>query len=146
MLIADGEVDEHGKAVDQRHYTAIKSLSRLLRSSNGEHKCKQHFCRNCLQGSPLKSAEINISNIVKITVRMEMPKEGSLVKLHNGQYQFKVPFTMYADFEAILEPIQATNLNLERSYTKVINQHIPSSVCGRASSLIGKLKIHCHSI
>ena len=26
-----------------RHYTVIKSLSRLLRSSNTKHKCKQHF-------------------------------------------------------------------------------------------------------
>ena len=32
------------------HYTAIKSLSRLLKSSNTKHKCKQHFCMNCLQG------------------------------------------------------------------------------------------------
>ena len=30
------------------HYTAIKSLSRLLRSSNTKHKCKQYFCTNCL--------------------------------------------------------------------------------------------------
>ena len=32
------------------HYTAIKSLSRLLSSSNSKHKRKQHFCTNCLQG------------------------------------------------------------------------------------------------
>ena len=32
------------------HYTAIKSLSRLLKSSSTKHKCKQHFCTNCLQG------------------------------------------------------------------------------------------------
>ena len=32
------------------HYTAIKSLSRLLKSSNTKHKCKQHFCMNCLRG------------------------------------------------------------------------------------------------
>ena len=32
------------------HYTAIKSLSRSLKSSNTKHKCKQHFCMNCLQG------------------------------------------------------------------------------------------------
>ena len=30
------------------HYTAIKSLSRLLKSSNTKHKCKQHFCMNFL--------------------------------------------------------------------------------------------------
>ena len=32
------------------HYTVIKSLSRLLKSSDTNHKCKQHFCMNCLQG------------------------------------------------------------------------------------------------
>ena len=32
------------------HYTVIKSLSRLLKSSNTKHNCKQHFCMNCLQG------------------------------------------------------------------------------------------------
>ena len=33
-----------------RHYTAIKSLSRLLSCENSNTKCKQHFCMNCLQG------------------------------------------------------------------------------------------------
>ena len=32
------------------HYTAIKSLSRLLFSKNSNTKHKQHFCMNCLQG------------------------------------------------------------------------------------------------
>ena len=32
------------------HYTAIKSLSRLFKSSNTKDKCKQQFCMNCLQG------------------------------------------------------------------------------------------------
>ena len=36
-----------------RHYTAIKSLSRLLSSKNSNTKCKQHFCMNCLQGQEL---------------------------------------------------------------------------------------------
>ena len=30
------------------HYTAIKSLSRLLSSKNSNTKRKQHFCTNCL--------------------------------------------------------------------------------------------------
>ena len=63
------------------------------------------------------------------TVRIEMPKEGSLVKFQDGQNQFKFPFIMYADFESILEPIEATNPNPESSYTKVINQQIPIGFC-----------------
>ena len=31
------------------HYTAIKSLSRLLSGKNSDTKHKQHFCTNCLQ-------------------------------------------------------------------------------------------------
>ena len=38
------------------HYTAIKSLSRLLKSSNTKHKCKQHFCMTCLQGFTQESS------------------------------------------------------------------------------------------
>ena len=38
------------------HYTTIKSLSRLLKSSNTKHKCKQHFCMNCLQGFKQESS------------------------------------------------------------------------------------------
>ena len=38
------------------HYTVIKSLSRLLRSSNTKHKCKQYFCTNCLQGFSLEAS------------------------------------------------------------------------------------------
>ena len=39
------------------HYTAIKSLSRLLKSSNTKHECKQHFCMNCLQGFTQESSK-----------------------------------------------------------------------------------------
>ena len=88
-----------------------------------KHKRKQHFCLNCLQGF---SSEISRDKHFeyckdKETVRIEMRKEGSLVKFHDGQYQFKVSFIMYADFEAILEPIEATNPNPESSCTKIIN-------------------------
>ena len=41
LLITDGK---------RRHYTVIKSLSRLLGSRSTRHKCKQYFCLNCLQG------------------------------------------------------------------------------------------------
>ena len=56
LLITDGE---------KRHYTAIKSLTRLLASSNSKHKRKQHFCLNCLQGFSVEKAEISIMNTAK---------------------------------------------------------------------------------
>ena len=106
---------------DRQHYTAIKSLSRLLASRNPRHKCKQHFCMNCLQ-----VLHLNTYCIDNEMVRVEMPKLGSFIEFYDGQNQFKVPFMMYADFEAILAPIQSLSPDPSEPYTKEVNQHIPS--------------------
>ena len=69
-----------------------------------------------------------------------MPKEGSFVKSHDGQYQFKILFGMYTDFEAILEPIEGSTPNPEMPYTEGINKHIPSGVCVNSKFTYGKVK------
>ena len=86
------------------HYTAIKSLSRLLKSSNTKHKCKQHFCMNCLQGFMQESSrdQHQVYCEDNESVRVEMPKQGSTVEFKDGQNQFKVPFIMYADLNRSL--------------------------------------------
>ena len=57
------------------HYTAIKSLSRLLKSSNTKHKCKQHFCMNCFQGftQELSRDQNQVYCEDNESVRVEMP-------------------------------------------------------------------------
>ena len=122
LLIDDGE---------KRHYTAIKSFTRPLASNNSKHKHKQHFCLNCLQGFSLEESRDKHFEYCKNNeaVRIEMPEEGSFVEFHDGQNQFKVPFTMYANFEAIFKPMKESNFNPEESYSKEINQHIPSGFC-----------------
>ena len=94
-----------------RHYTAIKSLSRLLSSKNSNTKCKQHFCMNCLQGFMQESSrdQHQVYCEDNESVRVEMPKQGSTVEFKDGQNQFRVPFIMYADFESILEPMTLWN-------------------------------------
>ena len=125
-----------------RHYTAIKSLSRLLRSNNTKHKCKQHFCMNCLQGFMLESSrdEHQVYCENNETVRVEMPRKGSTVEFYDGQNQFKVPFMMYADFEAILEPVQGPSPDPINSYTKEVNRHIPSGWCVYSKLAYGEVK------
>ena len=55
-----------------------------------------------------------------------MPEKGSFIKFHDGQNQFKVPFIMNGDFEAILKPTEENvKFDPEKSYTKEINQHTP---------------------
>ena len=119
MLIDNGE---------KRHYTVIKSLTRLLANSNSKHGHKQHFCLNCLQGFSLEESRDKHYEYCKDNeaVRIEMPKEGSFIEFHDGQNQFKVPFIMYADFEFILKPTEKSNFKPYKPYTKKINQHILS--------------------
>ena len=96
------------------HYTAIKSLSRLLSSKNSNTKHEQHFCMNCLQGFMQESSRDHHQVYCEDneSVRVEMPKQGSTVEFKDGQNQFKVPFIMYADFEWRARGHLATPLSL----------------------------------
>ena len=104
------------------HYTAIKSLSRLLKSSNTKHKCKQHFCMNCLQGFMQESSRDQHQVYCKDNeaVRVEMLKQGSTVEFKDGQNQCRVPFMTYADFESILEPMDPVE-SPSQPYTNEVN-------------------------
>ena len=74
------------------------------------------------------------------TVRVEMPSKGSTMEFYDGQNQFKVPFIMYADFEAILDPIQGPSQDPEESYTEKVNQHIPSGYCIYSKFMYGNVQ------
>ena len=114
------------------HYTVIKSLSRLLESSNTKHKCKWHFCMNCLQGFTQESSrdQHQVYCEDNESVRVEMPKQGSTVEFKDGQNQFRVPSIMCTDFESILEPMSPVELgSLNQPYTNEVNRHTPSGWC-----------------
>ena len=117
-----------------RHYTAIKSLSRLLSSKNSDTKRKQHFCMNCLQGfmQELSRDQHQVYCEDSESVRVEMPKQGSTIEFKDGQNQLRVPFIMYTDFESILEPmdpVEPGSPNPSQPYTNEVNQHTPSGWC-----------------
>ena len=62
-------------------------------------------------------------------VRIEMLNKKLVIKYSAGQYQFKVPFMMYADFESILKPIQGASNNPNASSTREVSVHEPSGWC-----------------
>ena len=97
-------IDQEGK----RHYVVIKNLSRLLSSSNGEHQDQPHFCLNCLQGFHIKESRNKHFKycVDHKAVRISTPQENSFVRFHSGQYQFKVPFVVCTDYEAILQGLE----------------------------------------
>ena len=93
---------------EKRHYTAIKNISRLLLKLNGKTQHVYHYCMNCLNSFRTSSARNKhygyCSSNGHVKVKMSSEKKNWL-KFHNGQYQFKVTFMLYADFESILKPV-----------------------------------------
>ena len=116
---------------NQKHYVVIKSLSRLLRSSNTKKEKAQYFCINCMQGfnEARSRDEHYVYRRWNEAVRIEMPNKKPIVRYSDGQYQFKVPFMMYADFESILEPIQGASNHPNVSSNREVNVHTPSGWC-----------------
>ena len=121
---------------------AIKSLSRLLSKQNGKHKERQYFCMNCLQGFKEEKSRNERIGYCKDneSVRIEMPHKRPIVEYSDGQFQFKVPFTMYADFESILKLIQGLENNPRISATRGVNVHTPSGWCARSEFAYGEVK------
>ena len=144
LMIVDGE---------NRHYTAIKNLSRLLSSSNCKtYKGAYHYCVNCLNGFSTESARDKHYAYCSSNgeVRVKMPsEEDKWLKFHDGQCQFKVPFMLYADFESILKPTderykdKMNQLKNERkgkaSYTEKLNTHVPSGWCVHSKFAYGEV-------
>ena len=116
---------------NKKHYIAIKSLSRLLSSQNSKNKGSQYFCTNCLHGFPSEKTRDDHYTYCnsKDAVRVEMPTKNPIVKYVDVQYQFKVPFTIYADFEFILECLDGATNNPNVSSTRCVNVHKPSGWC-----------------
>ena len=111
-----------------KHYVAIKSLSRLLSKQNSKHKDAQYFRMNCLQGFMEECSRDEHVRCCRNNeaVQIEMPTRKPFVKYSNSQYQFKVPFVMYADFVSILEPIEGPGNDPRSSSTRGINVHTSS--------------------
>ena len=127
---------------NRKHYVGIKSLSRLLSSQNTKHKEKQYFCMNCLQGFSEEHSRDEHIGYCKDNelVRIEMPHKRPIVEYSDGQFQFKVPFIMYADFESILEPISGPANNPRISSRRGVNIHTPSGWCIRSEFAYREVK------
>ena len=132
LMLITGDDENSNK----KHYIAVKSLSRLLSSQNSKNKGIQYFCINCLNGFTSEISRDEHYNYCrsKDSVRVEMPIKDPIVKYTDGQYQFKVPFVIYADFESILVPVSSAPNDPDKSSTRGINVHKPSGWCMNGNS------------
>ena len=123
LLITDGK--------EKQHYCWIKSFARLLRSQVTKHKCAIYFCKRCLNhfSKPEKLNEHIEVCKESSACKIEVPKQGETISFKNFKKSMKVPFVIYADFEAVTEKIESTTPNLEKSYTEKYQKNTPSGFC-----------------
>ena len=103
---------------------------------------------NCLQGFREEQSSDEPVDYCKNNeaVRIEMPHKKPIVEYSDGQFQFKVPFIMYADFESILEPIQGPGNNPNIPPMRGVNIHTPSGWCVYSKFAYGKSQILLRNI
>ena len=85
--------------------------------------CLQGFWEECSRDEHISYCKNNE------LVRIEMPHRRPIVEYSDGQFQFKVPFILYTDFESILKPIQGPGNDPRISTTRGVNVYIPSGWC-----------------
>ena len=104
-------------------------MSALVASQINKHKGKRYFCKYCCNSFPTgESLRKHIEYCSKHkAVRVKMPKKGTMLSFENHYKKMRVPFVVYADFEAFTESISTCSPNDSSSYTKQYQRHKPCS-------------------
>ena len=112
-----------------KHYCLVKNKSRLLSSQTTKGKRKEYFCLRCLNPFWCQEALSRHQEYCGEyeSVKIELPKEGTMLKFKNYLHAEKVPFIIYADTEALIKPIQSCEPDPKNSYTKKYQKHDPIS-------------------
>ncbi|XP_071052135.1 uncharacterized protein [Onthophagus taurus] len=122
------------------HYCWIKNLSRLLSSQASQNGHEKHICDGCLvfftsENKLIRHQSDDCSKVRAIlpTTNLKINKYGNeekenMLQFENFERQLKIPFVVYADFEALQKPIadaEATELNDDNSYSVKCFKHEP---------------------
>ena len=120
------------------HYTSVQSLSRLV-CSRTKSKSKAYVCQYCLH--PFCKEDHLTKHLPMCSLheaqQITYPKPGKdTLKFTKFQYQFQVPFTIYADFERFLQK------DTDQSDT-----HVPRGFCALTTSIFQEhdYKLFCYS-
>lgn len=120
------------KNKDQVHYCLIKNLNRFLYQTSGKTRChSKHYCPYCLHGF-VKRHTLNkhvdfCMALGEQKIEMPVPGENDVLQFTEIAKQLKVPFTIYADFETYVKPIQTCDLDPNSSHTVNLSEFEPCS-------------------
>ena len=118
---------------ENQHYCWIKNMSRLLTSQISKHRTRRFYCLRCLNSfytaESLQKHELYCSN--HDVVKIELPnEENNTLSFNNYNKSMRVPFVIYADFEAFTQKLDDDKPRDNKySYTSQYEKHSPSGFC-----------------
>ena len=141
---------------NRNHYTLIKNLSRLIRSSLTTNRNGGFFiCKRCLchfNSEDIFDTHVKYCNFNK-AVTVKMPAKGELITFNkNNKYSFevrqvnrkyRVPFVIYADFECFTKPVDSCLPDKSYPYSVGYQKHEPSGFCFYIKGITGNFKPVC---
>ena len=119
LMITDGE---------KWHYLVVQNLSGLLRGITSNHNA-DFYCLNCFCSYSTKNKLEKHKKICENHdyCHVEMPtKDNNIIEYNHGEKSIKIPFTIYADLECLLEKMSTCQNDPNKSSTTKINKHTPS--------------------
>ena len=123
LLITDGK--------EKQHYCRIKNFAKLVGSQVTNNEYRIYFCKRCLNHFSTPEMLNEHIEVCKenSACKIEVPKPGETIEFKNSKKSMRVPFVIYADFEAVTEKIDSATPNPEKSYTEKYQKHTPSGFC-----------------
>ncbi|XP_074655657.1 uncharacterized protein LOC141909170 [Tubulanus polymorphus] len=116
---------------EKQHYTWIKDLNRLL-FTQSKFEGKKHFCERCLhcftREDLLERHRSDCRGVNGRPRRTSMPsEEDKVLRFTNHHKQLKIPFVIYADFEAITTKFEGPGRNPNQKGSEKTQLH---EACG----------------
>ena len=119
------------KDEQKSHYVWIKNFSSFL-SHLTKHDGARFYCRFCLHRFSTENLLNDHITLCKnhIAQKIQMPDAtNNILSFKNYQFQLKVPFRIYADFECFLCKVQGCSPNPETQSSTILHKHVPSGFC-----------------
>ena len=116
LLITEGK---------NKHYVLIKDFNKFMYNQT-KHKERKYFCMYCLQcfsSEDVLTKHKEICITINEKQAIKMPEKGEKVYFKIYHKQQRVPFVIYADFEAITKKVQGCRPNNDKSYTEAYQTH-----------------------
>ena len=80
-------------------------------------------CLQCFSSERVLTKHKEVCIEINGVQSIKMPEVGSKIEFKNFNKQMQAPFVIYADFEAITEPIHGCNQSNQQSFTEAYQKH-----------------------